>query len=116
MPHRAQLGFIAPEKAGAGTPELVHVPSLPGASWRKTATAAAATTQAAATAAGARELASASALPPLINTAGRRGCTGRGRAAGASRSASSEARSLGDVGLREGGSGEVLRGSGCAPR
>lgn len=50
--------------------------SFPRASWRETA--AAATTQAAATAAGARELASASALLPLINTAGRRGCTGAG--------------------------------------
>lgn len=75
MPHRAQLGFMVPRKAGAGTPELTRV-LFPEASWREAA--AAATTQGAATAAGAGELASASALLPLINTAGRRGCTGAG--------------------------------------
>lgn len=53
-------------------PELTRVP-FPWASWWE---AAAATVQTTATGTG--ELASASALLPLINTVGRRGCTGWG--------------------------------------
>lgn len=41
MPHRAQLGFMAPDKTGAGMPELKHVLSLSGlAGWREAAAAA----------------------------------------------------------------------------
>lgn len=61
---------------GWGGDARARARSFPGASWRETAAPAA--TQAAATAAEARELASASALLPLINTVGRRGCTGAG--------------------------------------
>lgn len=88
------------EGLGRGRPSS-RAFSFPGASWREAA--AAATTQAAATAAGARELASASALLPLINTAGRRGCIGAGTRRGRGQGRARAARFPGDVGLRGGG-------------
>lgn len=101
------------EGPGRGRPSS-RAFSFPGASWREAA--AAATTQAAATAAGARELASASALLPLINTAGRRGCTGAGTRRGRGQGRARAARFPGDVGLRGGGFRGGRRGRGRAPR
>lgn len=110
MPHRAQLGFMAPGKAGAGTPGLARALSprsgLAGGGRGCNDTGGGG--------AGARELASASALLPLINTAGRRGRTGAGTRRGRAREVGARAarRAPGETGCcAEAGSGQ-----GCGAR